>query len=385
MSAAAVSVYFDYNATTPLAPECLEAMRACLELGPINPSSKHHKGEQAKRLVMEARAAVAALLGATPAEIVLTGSATEANHQAILGALALDPAKRHIVTSEVEHPSVLLLLRHLESTGVRVSYLPVDGEGRLNLDALRDVIAADTALVTLMWANNETGVLFPIDTAAEIARARGVPFHTDAVQAVGKLPVDLKRVPADMLTLAGHKLHAPSGIGALFVRKGRKFAPLLFGHQERGRRGGTENVAGAVGLGAACKLAAARLGEDSPRLAALRDRLEAGVLARFPYARVNGGGAPRIANTTNLRFGDLDADSILTRLDRAGFCAAAGAACSSSGNKPSHVLMAMGIGAAAAFASIRFSLGRDNTAQEVDALLDTLSALLADDLAVRTA
>ncbi len=378
------SIYFDNNATTALASECLEAMNGCLHLGPINPSSKHSRGERAKQLVMEARNGVAALFGATPAEIVFTSGGTESNHLAILGALALQPARRHIVTSEVEHPSTLMLLRHLETQGVRVSYLPVDGEGRLNLDALTDTVVSDTALVSLMWANNETGVLFPIAAAAEIARGKGAMFHTDAVQAVGKVPIDVRRVPVDLLSLSGHKLHAPAGVGALFVRKGIKLPPLLFGHQERGRRGGTENVSGVVALGVACTLLLDSILTESARLQLLRDRLEAGVLMQAPYARVNGGGATRVANTSNVRFGDLDAELILGRLDRMGICASAGAACSSAGTRPSQVLTAMGLSASAALASIRFSLGRDNTANDVDELLRVLPEALHD-LAVRTA
>ena len=384
MTASGKSIYFDNNATTALASECLEAMNGCLRLGPINPSSKHSRGEQAKQLVMEARSEVASVFGATAAEIVFTSGGTESNHLAILSALALRPDRRRIIASEVEHPSTLMLLRHLETQGVRVSYLPVDSEGRLSLDALKDMLMPDTALVSLIWANNETGVLFPIAAAGEIARARGVLFHTDAVQAVGKVPIDLKDVPVDMLSLSGHTLHAPSGVGALYVRKGIKLPPLLFGHQERGRRGGTENVAGIVALGVACAVLLENISTDAARLKILRDRLEAGVRALVPYVRINGGGAARVANTSNLRFGDLDAEWILGRLDAKGFCASAGAACSSAGTKPSHVLTAMGLSASAALASVRFSLGRHNTEHEVDALLRALPEVL-DDLAVRTA
>lgn len=378
------AIYFDNNATAPVAPECVDAMVACLRLRAINPSSKHTLGEHARQLVIEARHEISRFLGAAPAEVAFTGSGTEANHWAILGALALQPERRHVITSEVEHPATLMLLRHLEKQGLRVTYLPVDGEGRLNLEALEDTLTPSTALVSLMWANNETGVIFPVAAAAALARSRGVLFHTDAVQAAGKVPIDLKRIPADLLSLSGHKLHAPSGIGALYIRKGLKLPPLLFGHQERGRRGGTENVPGIVALGAACALLRAKQAADDESLERLRDRLEGGILQRFPGARVNGGGAERVPNTSNVRFGGLDAEAILGRLDRLGFQASAGAACSSAGTKPSHVLTAMGLDAGAALASIRFSLSRFNSEQEVDALLRVLPDVLKD-LAVCTA
>lgn len=375
MNAADAIIYLDHNATTAVAPECVEAMHECMLSGPLNPSSKHSRGERAKQRLIEARGRLAELLGAGPAEIVFTSGATEANHLAILGALALRSGRRHIVTSEVEHPSTLMLLRHLQSQGVRVSHLPVDAEGRLDIDAVRDTVTPQTALVSLMWANNETGVLFPIAAAADIAHAHGALFHTDAVQAVGKMAVDLACTPVDLLSLSGHKLHAPPGVGALYVRKGTRLPPLLFGHQERGRRGGTENVPGIVALGVAADLLRERRGEIE-RIRILRNRLEAGVLARVPYARINGAGAPRVGNTSNIRFGHLDAELLLARLDRLGICASAGAACAAAGTKPSHVLTAMGLGAAAALASIRFSFGRDNTESEVDALIAALPAVL---------
>jgi cysteine desulfurase len=384
MTVPARAIYFDHNATTAVADECLAAMDACLRLGPVNPSSKHSLGDRAKGLLTAARGSVAAAFGATAAEIVFTSGGTESNHLAILGSLALFPQRRHIISSEVEHPATLMLLRALETQGVRVSYLPVDGKGELILDALADTLAADTALVSLMWANNETGVLFPIAQAAELTHAHGVLFHTDAVQAVGKLPIDLKAVPVDLLSLSGHKLYAPAGIGALYVRKGIKLPPQLWGHQERGRRGGTENVAGIVALGVACGALNEHLPTEVPRLQALRERLEGGVLAQLHHARVNGAGAVRVANTSNIRLGDLDAEIVLGRLDRLGICASAGAACASSGTKPSHVLRAMGLSPAAALASVRFSLGRHNTEQEVDELLRVLPGIL-NDLAVQTA
>ena len=365
-------IYLDNNATTRVAPECLDAMLACLRDVYGNPSSKHAAGERARRLVNEARVQVAELLGAAPAEIVFTSGGTESNHLAILGALARDPARNHIVTSVVEHPSTLLLLRHLETQGVRVTYLTVDVNGQIDPAALAAAIAPDTALVTLLWANNETGVLFPVETMAQITQSKGVLLHLDAVQAAGKVDIDLKQLPADLLSLSGHKLHAPKGAGALFVRKGLKFAPLLFGHQERGRRGGTENVPGIVGFGIACALAIESRENDAMRMALLRDRLERGILERIPFAAVNGTGSARIVNTTNIRFGDLSAEALAGRLDRTGVCVALGAACSAGSSEPSHVLSAMGLDRRAALASIRFSLSRYTTAAEIDRVLDLL-------------
>jgi len=375
-------IYLDNNATTAVAPEAIEAMALCMRSGPTNPSSKHKAGECSKEAVMGARGELARLLGCSPPEIVFTSCGTESNHLAILGALALDPAKRHIVTSAVEHPSCMELFAHLETKGVRVSYAPVDANGQLDPEAVAASLAPDTALVSIMWANNETGVVFPIPAIAALTRARGVLFHTDAVQAVGKIRVDLKTVPVDMLSLSGHKLHGPTGVGALFVRKGIKIGSQIFGHQERARRGGTENVPGIIGLGKAAVLAQKELDQQNAHLAALRDRLEAGVLARVPIASVNGRGAERVANTTNIRFGDLEAELLLERLDRAGICASAGAACTSAGTEPSHVLLAMGLDERGALSSVRFSLGRDNTAAEIDALLEVLPGIVNEAAAI---
>lgn len=377
-------IYLDNNATTAVAPECLEAMSECLRAGPLNPSSRHSIGQQAKARVTHAREQLAQLLGAHAAELVFTSCGTESNHLAILGALALqkDRGRSQVITSEVEHPSTLMLLRSLESQGAHVTYLPVDSAGNLILEALEDTLTEATALVSLMWANNETGVLFPIAEAAEKAKARGALFHTDAVQAVGRLPIDLARTPVDLLSLSGHKLHAPPGIGALFVRKGLRIPPQLFGHQERGRRGGTENVPGAVALGVAGVLAREHLGRDIVDQQALLDRLETGVLARVPYAIINGAGAARLPNTSNIRFGEVDAEIVIEHLDKHGICASPGAACASGTSRPSHVLTAMGLSSAAALASIRFSLGRDNTGEDIDRLLQVLPQIL-DELADR--
>jgi cysteine desulfurase len=373
--------YFDNNATTAIAPECLEAMQACLQLGPLNASSKHRQGEVAKQLIMEARGKVAKFLGATPPELVFTSGGTESNHLAILSTLALQPERaerRHIITSEVEHPSTLTLLRQLENHGVRVTYLPVHSDGQLSLEALQDTLTTQTALISLLWANNETGVLFPIESISAIARAKGVLLHVDAVQAVGRLPINLAQQSIDLLSVSGHKLHAPAGIGALYVRKGIRLPAQLHGHQERGRRGGTENVAGIVALGVACELLQNQLQQRMTYIGGLRDAFEAGVLASIPSASINGSGAERVGNTSNIRFGDLDAELLLDRLDRLGFFASAGAACASTGTKPSHVLTAMGLNASAALASLRFSLGINNTRAEVDALLTVLPEVVQE-------
>lgn len=374
-------IYFDYNASAPMAPECIAAACKYMDNGFGNPSSKHGAGERAKHILDEARGRVARLLNALPAEIVFTSGGTEGNQAAIMGALALVPHKKHIVTSVVEHPSSLLLCKHLEARGVRVTYLAVDGEGRLDPRQIEKAISEDTALVSLMLANNETGVVFPIDDIARIVKAKGVLFHCDAVQAAGKLPIDVKSLTVDMLTVSGHKLHAPPGVGALYLRKGLKPPPLLFGHQERGRRGGTENMPGIVALGIASLLAFNTLQSDMPRVAALRDRLERGVLKRLPYATVNGAGAERVANTANISFGDLNAEAIVHKLDQAGVCVSQGAACSAGGTEPSHVLTAMGLTSEAALASIRFSLGRYNTAAEVDRVLDLLTKIVESGVA----
>jgi cysteine desulfurase len=367
-------IYLDNNATTQVAPEGIETMLRCLREDFGNPSSKHRAGEAAKTHLLTAGAQVAGLLGASPAEIVFTSGGTEANHLAILGVLALKQDRRHLVTSQVEHPSTLALLRHLESRGVRVTYLGVDSEGRLDLGELERALTPDTALVSLMWANNETGVLFPIEEAVALAKARGIPFHSDAVQAVGKIAIDLRAVPVDLLSFSGHKLHAPKGTGVLFVRKGLNLPPLLFGHQERGRRGGTENVPAIAALGVAAELA--RNTPAAGRVAALRDRLERGLLARLPMATVIGAGAPRVGNTTSLCLGALDAEGVLGRLDRAGICASAGAACTAAGSEPSHVLTAMGLKPEAALSTIRFSLSRYTTADEIDRVVTVLPEIV---------
>lgn len=381
-----MTVYLDNNATTPLAPEVREAMLPHLFERFGNPSSPHAAGMAAKQAVGKARGQVAGLIGAKSAEILFTASATEANHAALLGVLRAlaeqGSARRHLVTTAVEHPSSLMLARDLERQGWRVTVLPVDAAGVIGLDALRAAITDDTALVSVMWANNETGAVMPVAAAADLARARGALFHSDAVQAAGRLPVDVDAAGADLLTLSAHKMHGPKGVGALYIRKGTPFAPLIHGHQERNRRGGTENVPAIVGFGVAADLARTAI-PDTGTIAALRDRLEEGVLARWPGACVNGAdAAARLPNTSNIRFADaqgrpVEAEELLMRLDRAGIAVSMGAACASGGQEPSHVLTAMGLTRAEAAASLRFSLSRYSTGDEVDAVLTELPALHA--------
>ncbi|AWK86778.1 cysteine desulfurase family protein [Azospirillum thermophilum] len=383
-----MTIYLDNNATTALAPEVREAMFPCLFGEFANPSSPHSGGMAARRAVGEARGQVAGLIGARPAEILFTGSATEATHTAILGSLRAleerDPRRCHLVTTAVEHPATLMLFADLRDRGWRVTVLPVNGAGVPSLVDLAAAVTPETALVSMMWANNETGVLMPVGAAAAIARQNGALFHSDAVQAAGRVPVEVAGV--DFLTLSAHKMHGPKGIGALYIRKGAPFLPLIHGHQERGRRGGTENVPAIVGFGAAARLAGAAL-SGAGAVAGLRDRLERGILARWPGARVNGASpagvpAARLPNTSSIRFADpqgrpVDAEELLTRLDRAGIAVSMGAACASGGNEPSHVLTAMGLSPAQAAGSLRFSLSRYSTASEVDAVLGELPALHA--------
>jgi cysteine desulfurase len=359
-------VYLDNNASAPLAAECREAMFACLNGPTGNPASKHSCGMAVQGQLAKARAQVAALFGASPGEIVFTSGGTESNHLAVLGALALAGDKRHIVSSTTEHPSTLLLLRELEERGVRVSYLQVDGDGLIDPADVEKTLTPDTALLTLSWANNETGVIAPMEAVAAIAREKGVLLHIDAVQAVGKFELDLAAVRPDLLSVSGHKLHAPAGIGALYVRKGVQLAPQLFGHQERARRGGTPNTSGIVALGTACELIREGGIEAITQMSVLRQRLEQAVTASIPCARINGEAAPRVANTSNIRFGRLPAEVIVDRLDAAGICVALGAACTAGGNEPSHVLLAMGLDRDQAEASVRFSTSRYTTEAEID-------------------
>ncbi|MCL4525532.1 MAG: aminotransferase class V-fold PLP-dependent enzyme [Gammaproteobacteria bacterium] len=369
------SIYLDNNATTALAPAALDAMLPYLSTEYANPSSASEAGVSVKKALGEARVAVAKLLGASPAELIFTSGATESNHTAILGALSLTKGKRHLITSQVEHPSVLLMCQHLERLGIEVSYLPVDEEGRLDLEDLRVALRPDTALVSLMWANNETGVLFPITEAAAMAHDAGAFFHTDATQALGKLSVNAAASGVDFLSCSAHKIHGPKGVGALFVRKGIALPPLFHGHQERGRRGGTENVPAIAGFAAAARLLT-NIEHEAHYLRELRDHFEQGLLAFMPCARIHGQEAERLPNTSNVGFIALDSEELLYRLEQEGITAAAGAACAAGGQEPSHVLTAMGFSKTAVLSSLRFSFGRMNRSEDVERLLRVLPGIL---------
>lgn len=370
-------IYADNNATTQVAPEVLEEMVPYFHDLYGNPSSMHSFGGQVAGELKEARERVARLIGATPDEILFTSCGTESDNTAIRAAMASHPHKKHIVTTRVEHPAVKNLCEHLGGHGYRVTFLPVDRQGRLDLEHLHKALSNDTAIVTIMWANNETGVLFPVDEIAPLVRERGIVFHTDAVQAAGKIPIDVEQIPVDMLSLSGHKLHAPKGIGALYVRKGTKFSPFLIGgHQERGRRGGTENVASIVGLGKACELALEHLEEENERVKYLRDKLENGILKRIPNAMVNGDREHRLPNTTSISFEYVEGEAILLMMNEFGICASSGSACTSGSLEPSHVLRAMGVPFTAAHGSIRFSLSIYNTEEEIDFIIEKLPSII---------
>ncbi|HKA35134.1 MAG TPA: cysteine desulfurase NifS [Candidatus Binatia bacterium] len=361
-------VYFDNNATTRVAPEAFAAMEPYLTELYGNPSSIHRFGSDVGRKLQEARAQVAALLGAAdPVEVIFTSCGTEGDNAAIRSVLAARPEKRHLVTTRVEHPAVMGLCQHLEKKGYRVTWLGVDSEGRIDLEELKSALGDDTALVSIMWANNETGVLFPIAEIAEIVKAKKISFHVDAVQAAGKVPFELKKLPVDLLTISAHKFHGPKGVGALYVKRGVAFHPFLIGgHQERGRRAGTENVAGIVGMGKAAELALQTMGEDKARVQALRDRLERSLLESCPGSRVNGARDKRLDNTLNMSFKFLEGEAILVLLDQEGICASTGSACTAGSSEPSHVLRAMGVPPDWLQGAVRFSLSRYTTEQEVD-------------------
>jgi cysteine desulfurase len=370
-------VYLDNNATTQVAPEVLAAMLPYLTEFYGNPSSMHSFGGQVGLHLKQARADIAGVLGCDPQELIFTSCGSEGDNAAILSALAAQPEKKHIVTTRVEHPAVLSLCKHLEEKGYEVTYLGVDDKGRLDMDELAAAIGKDTAIVSIMYANNETGVLFPIPEIAALCKARGVLLHTDAVQAVGKLDIDLSKLPVDMLTLSGHKLHAPKGVGLLYVRKGTPFRPFLIGgHQERGRRAGTENTAGIIALAKAMTLAKQHLAEEQSRVKALRDRLETGILAAVPNSQVNGDTWHRLPNTSSIAFKFVEGEAILLMLDQYGICASSGSACTSGSLEPSHVLRAMGVPFTYAHGSIRFSLSRYTTDADIDLVLDKLPGII---------
>jgi cysteine desulfurase len=343
----------------------------------------HSFGGQVGKALGEAREQIANLVGASPDEIIFTSCGTESDSTALLSALQAFPEKRHIVTTRVEHPAVKNLCENIDKlTGHKhkVTQLPVDREGMLDLQRYEESLSDDTAIVSVMWANNETGVIFPIEAMAEIAKSRGLLFHTDAVQAVGKIPINLNKSSSiDFLSISGHKLHAPKGIGVLYVRRGTPFAPFLIGgHQEHGRRGGTENVAAIIGLGKACELAGSRLPDENSRVKSMRDKLETGLLEKIPHSMLNGHETERLPNTTSISFEFIEGESILLHLDRFGICASSGSACTSGSLEPSHVLRAMGVPFTAAHGSIRFSLSVYNSEDEVDYVLEKLPPIIGN-------
>ncbi len=360
--------YFDYNATTPVASEVREAMEPFLRDYFGNPSSLHHLGKQAARAIREARKKVALLLGSRHEnEIVFTSGGTESNHTAIRSALASFPAKKEIVTSSVEHSSVHNLFRYLEKEGYRVHWMKVDSQGQLDLSQLDHVLSEKTALVSVMMANNETGVLFPIAQMAEKVKARNILFHVDAVQAVGKIPIDLGNIPVDFLSLSAHKFYGPKGMGALYIRDRVPFQPwLLGGSQERGRRAGTENVAGIVGLGAACQGVQQEAKEETQSLLRLRHIFESRVKENNPDIVINASEAKRLPNTSNIQFKHADGEALLFALDQKGICASSGSACMSGSREPSRVLKAMGLSDQEANRSLRFSFGRYTKETEME-------------------
>jgi cysteine desulfurase len=373
------TIYFDNNATTAVAPEVLDEMLPYLRELYGNPSSMHTFGGRLHRKIEDARSKVAQLVGADPEEIIFTSCGTESDNTAIMSAVESFPQKRHIITTRVEHPAVLNFCRHLARKGYRVTFLPVDNQGRLNIDELRKSIDDDTLVVSVMYANNEVGNVFPVSEIGEILRERRILFHTDAVQAAGKIPIDLKQLPADMLSLSGHKLHAPKGIGVLYVRKGTRFYPYIIGgHQENGRRAGTESIASIVGLGKACELAMSTISEEIIYLRKLRDKLENALLRSCPDVRINGDVGSRLPNTTNLSFEYVEGEAILLRLNEFGICASSGSACTSGSLEPSHVLRAMGVPFTAIHGSIRFSLSRYNTEAEIDKVIEVMPAIIKD-------
>ena len=369
-------IYLDNNATTPLAPEVLDAMMPYLTDLYGNPSSVHRFGQRSRQGIDEARSKVAALIGSSEGELLFTGGGTEAVNTAIRGLLAARTPRRKILTSTVEHSATRELCRLLAKDGAEIVEVPVDGRGALDLDHLRSHLDDATALASFMWANNETGVLFPIAESAQICREAKVPFHCDGTQAIGKIPVNVKELGVDAISLAAHKFHGPKGVGALYVRRGLRVRPLIIGGpQEQSRRGGTENVPGIIGMGRAAELAK----ESLPRMdqvAALRDRLERGILERISDTYINGRTDARLPNTTNIGFARLEAEAILLLLSEQGICASAGAACASGSLEPSHVLKAMGIDAKVAHGAIRFSLSRYTTEAEVDRTLDLLPRMI---------
>lgn len=370
-------IYADNNATTPVAKKVLDEMLPYLKTYYGNPSSMHTFGGQIAKKINEAREKTASLLNASPEEILFTSCGTESDSTAIRAAIRSNPDRKQIVTTRVEHPAIKNLCEHFAKNEFHVTYVPVDENGALDLDYLYKNLTDDTAIVSIMWANNETGVIFPVEEIAEKVKEKGIVFHTDAVQAVGKIPIDLKNTEIDMLSLSGHKIHAPKGIGALYIKKGTKFSPFLIGgHQEKGRRGGTENVASIIGLGAASELSKSLMEEENTRVKEMRDSLERGLLERIDNAFVNGAKEKRLPNTASIAFEYVEGEAILLMMDEYGICASSGSACTSGSLEPSHVLRAMGVPFTAAHGTIRFSLSTYNTMEEVNFIIEKLPPII---------
>ena len=373
-----IPIYLDNNATTRVAPEVVDAMLPYLTDYYGNPSSIHRIGARASSGLKEAREKAAAFLRCRESEIVFTSGGTESNNAAIRGVLEAVPEKHHIVTTLVEHPSVLEMCKQLEITRHRVTYVGVDRDGALDLSGLEHSITDETAIVSIMYANNETGVVFPIDRIVEIVKSRGVLLHVDGVQAAGKIPIDMEKTGVDLLTLSGHKFHAPKGVGLLFIRRGTRAHPLIVGGgQEKGRRSGTENLPGIVGFGKALELADAHLAGGNDAISRLRDKLERELLERILNTVRNGAGEPRLPNTTNIGFEGVEGEAVLLLMDEAGICASSGSACSTGAIEPSHVLKAMGVPSALAIGSVRFSLSRYTTEEEIDRVIEILPPIVS--------
>ncbi|MCD6395816.1 MAG: cysteine desulfurase NifS [Planctomycetes bacterium] len=371
------AVYMDNNATTRVAGEVIEEMTPYLGELYGNPSSMHSFGGQVGKKIGQARERIASLLGCRPEEIIFTSCGTESDNAAIKGTLDMASSKRTVITTRVEHPAVLSTCREMEHHGYNIVEISVDKNGRLNLDELENSLDEDTAIVSVMYANNETGTVFPIERIVSMVKSKGIVFHTDAVQAVGKIPINLAELPIDLLSLSGHKLHAPKGVGVLYVRKGTRLAPFMVGgHQEFGRRAGTENVPSIIALGKACQLAGENIDDENTRIRKLRDKLEKGILATCPDSRVNGDTQNRLPNTTNISFEYIEGEAILLMLNRFGICASSGSACTSGSLEPSHVLRAMGVPFTAAHGSIRFSLSRYSTEDQVDFVIEKTAPIV---------
>jgi len=372
-------IYLDNNATTPVAPAVFEAMKPYFIEKYGNASSMYPLAAESHRAMETARQQVADLVGAAHAdEIIFTGCATESDNTAIFSAVRSFPTKKHIITSAVEHPAILHPLRYLQGQGYRVDFIGVDAQGRFNMDQYKAVLDDDTALVTVMWANNETGTVFPVEEIARLAKEKGALFHTDAVQVIGKMPLDVKNTAIDMLSLSGHKFNAPKGVGALYVRRGTRFTEFMMGgHQEKARRGGTENIPYIVGLGKAAQLAQARAnGAALTKMAALRDDLQTRLLARITDSKLNGDPEHRVPNTLNISFGYVEGEAILMHLNEYGICASSGSACTSGSLEPSHVMRAMGVDFQFAHGSVRFSLSEETTQAEIDKVVEVLPGII---------